>query len=185
MGKDKEEKLVEEVETSPLDKLNEELEKARADANHWKEEYYRAYADTSNLRKSLEEDHREAIKYRAAGFIEELVPALDAFYSALSIKAPTKEAENYKIGFEYIYRQIISVLEKEGFSAIEPKIGDKFDPSFMHALETIEGDEPNKVAKVHSKGYLLKGKLLRPVMVAVTIKKEEEKDNEDSEVKKA
>ena len=40
-----------------LHKLEEEKEKAKADAEHWKNEYFRAYADTQNLRKQLEKDH--------------------------------------------------------------------------------------------------------------------------------
>ena len=60
-----------------LNKLNEEKEKALADAEHWKNEYYRAYADTKNLRNQLEKDHMAAMKYRAEGFVDELLPVLD------------------------------------------------------------------------------------------------------------
>ena len=158
------------------------MEKAEAEAKHWKEEYSRVYADTATLRKSLEEDHRNALKYRAEGFIEDLVPALDAFYSALSAPAPSKEAENYRTGFTYIYGQIIAALEKEGFAAIEPKIGDHFDATFMHALEVEEAKTGGLVAKVHAKGYKLKDRLLRPVMVTATIEKTEPKEEKKEPV---
>lgn len=161
-------------------KLQEKLEKAESDAHHWKNEYYKAYADTENLRKTLENEQREAIKYRAAGFLEQLVPALDAFYAALSNPAPTKEAENYKVGFEYIYRQIVGALEGEGLKEIEPAVGDPFDSRFMHALDTEESDDPGKVSKVHAKGYMLKDRMIRPVMVTATVKKAEEKKEESS-----
>ena len=52
-----------------------------------------AYADTANLRKSLEADHREALRYRAEGFVENLLPALDSFYMALSAEPTSQEAK--------------------------------------------------------------------------------------------
>ena len=66
-----------------FDDILEKLEKANADVDHWKNEYYRAYADTKNLRSTLERDHKEALKYRAEGFIEDLLPILDSFHMAL------------------------------------------------------------------------------------------------------
>lgn len=47
-----------------LAKKDEELEKAKADMEHWKNEYYKAYADMANLRKDIQKDHQEVIKYR-------------------------------------------------------------------------------------------------------------------------
>ena len=57
-------------EKKKLEKANEEIEKLKAEANHWKNEYYRAYADTKNLRNNLEQDYKNALKYRSEGFIE-------------------------------------------------------------------------------------------------------------------
>ena len=48
--------------------VEEELLKAKSDAEHWKNEYYKAYADMANLRKQIEKDHRESLKYRIEGF---------------------------------------------------------------------------------------------------------------------
>lgn len=156
----------------PKDKYLEALsllEKAQADGEHWKNEYYRAYADTQNLRKSLEEDRREAIKYRAEGFIENLLPALDGFHMALDTPPKSEETKNYLIGFQYIYNQIIKTLEDEGVKEISPKIGDRFDATYMHAVDSIEQDGPeNLLIRVYAKGYKLHDRLIRPVMVSVS-----------------
>ena len=66
-----------------LKKMEEERDKAIADMEHWKNEFYRAYADTKNLRNELEKDHQAAMRYRAEGFIEDLLPVLDSFYAVL------------------------------------------------------------------------------------------------------
>lgn len=160
--------------------LQEELDKAKADADHWKNEYYKAYADTQNLRRSLEAEQRTMYRYRAEGFLEGLLPALDAFHMALDNPAPTKEAANYQIGFTYIYNQIIQALGNEGLCELTPKVGDAFDANYMNAIEAVEDaeSEPNKVLKVHSKGYKLHDRLIRAAMVTVSKKPAEKKEEE-------
>ena len=157
-------------------KVVEALEKAKADAAHWKNEYYRAYADMQNLRKSLEEESRSAIRYRAEGFLSSLLPALDAFHLALENPAPTKEAQAYQIGFTYIYNQIVSALVDEGLKEITPKLGDDYDLNTMQAVDAIEDEEakPNTILKVYAKGYMLHDRLIRPAMVAVAKPKKQE-----------
>ena len=162
--------------------LQEELEKAKADAANWKNEYYKAYADTQNLRRSLEAEQRTMYRYRAEGFLDSLLPALDAFHLALDAPAPTKEAANYQIGFTYIYNQIIASLANEGLSELTPKVGDPFDADFMNAIEAVETEEmePNHIVKVHSKGYKLHDRLIRAAMVTVSKKPKADQPQEEA-----
>lgn len=161
-----------------------ELKKAQEEAAKWKNEYYKAFADLDNLRKSLEKDHSEALKYRAEGFLENLLPALDSFYIALEATPQSEEARNYRTGFQYIYNQIQNTLSNEGIKEVVPKVGDEFSPVNMHAVDTVESDGPkNKVAQVLMKGYLLKDRLVRPAMVSVTKEKTKDETKEPSEAK--
>ena len=160
-----------------LHKLEEEKEKAKADAEHWKNEYFRAYADTQNLRKQLEKDHMSAMKYRAEGFIDELLPVLDSFYAVLKNEPTDPNLKNYLIGFQYIYRNLVSALESEGVTEIAPKVGDKFSPETMQAVDTKESEgEENIVLDVQFKGYKLHDRLIRPANVTVSVKHKENKD---------
>ena len=162
-----------------LHKLEEQRDKAQADANYWKNEYYRAYADTKNLRSQLERDHLAAMKYRAEGFIEELLPVLDSFYTVLKNEPTNPELKNYLIGFQYIYRNLVTALENEGVKEIAPKPGDKFSPDTMNAVETVESDgEENLVVDVHLRGYKLHDRLIRPANVTVSVKHKEETKSE-------
>ena len=81
-------------------KFQEEIERLTAEVNHWKNEYYRAYADTKNLRTSLERDHSKAMKYRAEGFIDSLLPVLDSFHMALQNEPTDPALKNYLTGFQ-------------------------------------------------------------------------------------
>lgn len=164
-----------------LRKLEEERDKAVADMEHWKNEFYRAYADTKNLRNQLEKDHMAAMKYRAEGFIEELLPVLDSFYAVLKNEPTDPNLKNYLIGFQYIYKNLVSALENEGVTEIAPKVGDKFSPDTMNAVETKEGEEENIILDVHVKGYKLHDRLIRPANVTVSVKHKEETNENQSD----
>ena len=165
-------------EKKKLEKANEEIARLKAEVDYWKNEYYRAYADTKNLRSNLEKDFKEAMKYRSEGFIEELLPILDSFHMALSNEPDDPKLRNYLTGFQYVYRNLVAVLENEGVSEIVPEIGKKFDPNIMEAVDTVESDEENIVLKIYGNGYKLHNRIIRPAKVQVTIlKKEENQEN--------
>ena len=183
MPKSKEEKqqIKEEKKAAKEEKkvaeLEQELAKLKADVEHWKNEYYRAYADTQNLRKSLEKEHSDIIKYRAMGFIEDLLPVLDSFHMALANEPTSQELKNYLVGFQFVYRNLVSVLENEGVTEISPKIGDKFSDKTMNAVDiTVQEGEENLITKVYAKGYELHGRLIRPAQVSVSKNKKEENE---------
>lgn len=186
MKNKKEEKMANKPENeSSESKTVDQVQKLAADVEHWKNEYYRAYADMQNLRKIIEADHRQAIKYRAEGFVGELLPILDGFHLALSNEASSVEMKNFLTGFEYIYRNLVNVLENEGVKELAPKVGDEFNPEFMQAVETeVDNDKPNKVKKVITKGYKLHDHLIRPANVVVTVKEVEDDKKEDKDVQK-
>ena len=174
----KEEKKVAKEEKK-VTELEEQLAKLKADVEHWKNEYYRAYADTQNLRKSLEKEHSEIIKYRAIGFIEDLLPVLDSFHMALANEPTSQELKNYLVGFQFVYRNLVNVLENEGVKEISPNIGDKFSDKTMNGVDiTVQEGEENLVTKVYAKGYELHGRLIRPAQVSVSKNKKEEEPKE-------
>lgn len=168
-----------------LEKKDEEIESLKKELEHYKNEYYRAFADTQNLRKNLEKDHREALKYRAEGFLEKLLPIIDSFNIALETKSEDPMLKNYLKGFEFIYSNIIGALQSEGATEIKPKIGEKMDTSIMHAIDVEEKDgPPNLVTKVYSVGMRLHDRIIRPAMVIVSkapATKEQKSGNDASE----
>ena len=170
---------VKDKKNKKVEKLHAEIERLNAEKEEWKNKYYLAYADTQNLRKSLEKDHQEAMRYRSMGFLEELLPVLDSFHLALENEPSDPNLKNYLIGFQFIYRNMVAALENEGVKEIAPKVGDKFDDKTMNALEVQEDEgEENRILKVHTKGYKLYDRLIRPANVTVSKKHEETKEEE-------
>ena len=66
---------------------------------------------------------------------------------------------------------MLKTLEKFGLSAIEAE-GKTFDPSVHHAMSHVEhaDTKENTVVEEYRKGYILKDKVLRPALVAVSKK---------------
>lgn len=165
------------------DKHSKQIEELNNEVNSWKNKFYTAYADLENLRKSIEKDHREALRYRAEGFIEKLLQPLDGFHMALSMEPKIPEMAAFLQGFSYIYQNIISALESEGLVEMNPKIDQKFDETWMHAIDTVECEdkEENLVVRVYARGYKLHDRIIRPAMVYVSKKKTVEQVDEKAD----
>lgn len=153
-----------------LAKKDEEVALANKESALWKDKYYRAFADIDNLRKDIDKDHKEVIKYRIEGFVDKLLGVLDAFDIAFKFQPTNPETKNYLQGFQYVYSQLLDVLTGEGIQIIEPKIGDKFDEKVMHAVETCDDEgEEHLIKEVKLKGYKLYDHIIRAAMVVTTI----------------
>lgn len=155
-----------EVEVNPTAQLQEEVESLKREVATLKNAYAKAYADTENMKKRLQNDFEQRSKFQMSGFVKDLLPVLDNCERAL---AQATKDEAYRKGVEMIYSQLKNALEKEGVKEIDA-LNKKFDANFHQALmmEAKEGVEPNTVIEVLQKGYVIKERLLRPSMVKVS-----------------
>lgn len=182
-----------EVEETPEDtkkiskkvvkKLEKEIEELQKQVSDWQQKYALALntaAHHENLMKHYKNEYESFAKYRSQAMIEKLIPALDSFQMAFSLPATTKETENYRIGFEFILRQIKDALENEGAIEIAPVVGEKFNHNLHSAVESIETEDEkliDTIQKVRLNGYKLKDRLIRPATVVVYVKKAEKEEN--------
>ena len=158
--------------------LQNELIAAKLEGEKWKNEYYRVFADMENLRKVLAQERHDVIKYRVEGFVENLLPILNSFNAALANEPSDPVLKNYLIGFKYVYKQLVDVLDQEGVKHIEPKVNDMFDAATMQAQEAIDSELPkDTIIKVISNGYKLHDHLIAPALVVVSKGKQEEENN--------
>ncbi len=150
-------------EIAALKAQNEELQKK---VDVLKNEYAKAYADTENTRKRLQNEFAQRSKYMMQSFALEVLPVLDNCERAL---AHETSDETFRKGVEMIYTQLKTALEKEGVTEIEAE-GQPFDANWHQALMTEhqDGVEPGMVLQVLQKGYKLKDRILRAAMVKVS-----------------
>ena len=115
-----------------IEELKTRISELEGENVRLKNEYLKAYADTENTRRRLQQEAEQTRKYRIQSFALDILPVLDNLERALAIE-PTPETESYRKGVEMIYQQLIHALTKEGVSEIEA-LGKEFDPKRWKAL---------------------------------------------------
>ena len=150
----KEKETVEEA----ADNTEEKIAALTAEADKWKNAYYKTFADMENLKKRLQREHENQVKYAMQNFIEELLPVIDNFERSLNVTTDSDEVKNYMKGMEMIHKQLMAILEKNGVQVIEAK-GKPFDPNLHQAVMTehVDDQEDGIVLEELQKGYTLKG----------------------------
>jgi molecular chaperone GrpE len=146
----------------------EQLAKLQAEKDELLGTMVRRQADFENYKKRIERERGED-RSRANGIVVEgMLPILDAFERALAAHGDPGY-EDYRKGFELIYRQLLEGLARFGLEPIQA-VGQRFDPHFHHAVDRVEsGDQPeDTVIAEHQRGYTLQGRVLRPSMVRVS-----------------
>lgn len=161
-------------------KYKEQVAKLESELANLKNEYLKVFAEMENTKKRLKEETIKDRKYASQKIAGELIQPIDMLSKIVSSKAPSKEIENYLVGFQMICSQLMEALKKEGVSEIEA-LGKPFDPVLMQAMsvETKEDTDDNIVVQVLQTGYMFKDRVLRPAMVIVNKKNKEEKKEEE------
>jgi len=80
------------------------------------------------------------------------------------------EYDNYRKGFELIYKQLLENLTKLGVERIDP-VGKSFDPHLHQAVDRAETKDhaDGAILQVFQPGYVFHGRVLRPAMVRVAV----------------
>ena len=150
-------------------KENAEMAKLTADLEELRQSMLRSQADFANYRKRIEKERFEDSKRATARVIEGLIPVIDGFEHALAAHREA-EYENYRKGFELIYKQLLDNITKLGAERIDP-VGKPFDPHLHQAMDRTETTEEKDgtILQVFQPGYVFHGRVLRPAMVRVAV----------------
>ena len=156
--------------SAAVKKLRDRLKLAEAEKQEYLTGWQKTKAEYINSRKRDEDEKRALAKFAQADLLEELLPTLDSFDSALAhaAKIPDVPTEWQK-GMQGIYNQLLSTLAARGLKQVNP-LGEPFDPSFHEAIGMIDTDKPTEdhvILDVLQKGYTLYDKTLRTARVRV------------------
>ena len=156
-----------------IKKLRQELKEAKEESQKNLDGWQRALADYANLQKNSNEQLKDLKGYVLEGFVEELLPVLDAFEMAMKNKEAWESvSENWRKGVEYIYNQAKGILLNNDIETIEG-VSEKFNPEYHSAIEEILTDDESKdhtVSEIVQKGYKGKKGVIRPAQVKIFIK---------------
>ncbi len=129
---------------------NEELE-------NLENQLKRALADYQNLERRIEENKRDWILSSNKDLILKLLPGIDNLVLA--------EKHTQDEGVKLSIKHFLDTLENEGVRKIET-LGLDFNPKFMEAVDTAQGEEGKVLEEIKS-GYTLYDQVLRPAQVVV------------------
>ena len=152
----------------------------------------RAYAEIENQRRRFEKEKDDAFDYGGFSLAREtlsLIDNLERSKLALENDENLKNSEPLKKIVDHlnvIQKDMISILKKNNIEEIK-SIDQKLDPNLHQAMMEVEDDnkETGTVVQEIQKGFMMKDRLLRPSLVAVSkktnIKDENLKQKQKSE----
>ena len=154
-------------EEVPVDEkavLQEQVEKLTSALHESESSLKRLRADFENFRRRTAKEKEELAGVITQEILRDMLPLLDNFERAMA--SDDKESENFRKGVEMIFTQFQEVLKKNGLEPIETT-GVKFDPNFHQAVMRVQNPEmeDETIAAELQKGYIVKGRVIRPSMV--------------------
>ena len=144
----------------------------------------RAYAEIENQRRRFEKEKDEAFDYGGFSLAREtlnLIDNLERSKFALENDEKLKNSEALKKTVDHlnvIQKDMISILKKNNIEEIK-SIDQKLDPNLHQAMMEVEDDnkETGTVVQEIQKGFMMKDRLLRPSLVAVSKKSNKKEEN--------
>ena len=148
----------------------------------------RAFAEMENQRRRYEKEKDDAFEYGGFAFAREtlnLLDNLDRSKISLENDEKLKNSDSLKKIFEHldiIKKDMVSIFKKNNIEQIET-INKKLDPNFHQAMMEVEdaSKDPGTIVQEIQTGFMMKDRLLRPALVAVSKKpsNSEKKDEID------
>ena len=168
------EKKYEEEKLSPEDEI----------AN-LKDKIARTFAEMENQRRRFEKEKDEAFEYGGFSFARETLNLLDNLERSkqtLASDETIKDKDTLKKLLDHIdiiNKDMISIFKKNNIEPIKA-INEKLDPNLHQAMMEVEDDTKDQgtIVQEIQKGFMMKDRLLRPSLVAVSKKKAEEKQDD-------
>jgi molecular chaperone GrpE len=144
-------------------------------------------ADFENVKKRFDREMEHIRCYCNERVVMQLLDVVDELELAIKngeISSPS--TQSLLEGVEMTLNKLRKVLEQEGVTEIPDPTGKPFDSSFHNAIATEEREDVTESTVIEQirKGYILRGRVIRPSIVRVAIKpKNQSNENNKMEEK--
>jgi molecular chaperone GrpE len=142
-------------------------------------------ADLENFKKRFDREAEQIKNYCTERLIIQLLEVVDELELAVKNGEISTSPESLLEGVEMTLKKFRKVLEQEGVTPIESPEGKVFDPTRHNAIAAVEQDdvEDGTVIEEIRKGYMMRGKVIRPTIVKVAVKPKNNQSNQTEEKK--
>ena len=165
-------------------KQKEEESTPESKISELEDKVVRLYAEMENQRRRYEKEKEDAFEYGGFSFAKEALNLIDNLERS---KATIEKDESIKNSeaikkiinhLDIIYKDMMSIFKKNNINPIE-SIGKKLDPNLHQAMMEIEdkNQENGIILQEIQKGFMMKNRLLRPALVAVSKKVTQKQQN--------
>jgi molecular chaperone GrpE len=129
-------------------------------------------ADFENFKKRQEREVEQTKSYGNERLVIALLDIVDELELAVKNGEISTTPESLIEGVEMTLKKLRKVLEQEGVTPIESPEGKVFDPARHNAIAAVERDDvaDSTVVEEIRKGYMMRGKVIRPTIVKVAVK---------------
>jgi molecular chaperone GrpE len=157
-------------ETEEPETLEHALAEAKAEVEKYKTKLAYMQAEHENYVKAMKKLEGQLRLQANRDLILRMLPILDDLERAQLMVPHLEENEPFISGLQMVVDNLKGALTDAGVTPIICE-GKSFDPLRHEAVVREESTEhaPNIVVAELRKGYLLKGELLRPAMVKITV----------------
>ena len=181
--KEKESEVDKEVNTSDINIKEKTIEEKFQETE---DKLLRSLAEIENQRRRFEKEVRDAFEFGSFNFAKESLAILDNLQRAkLAIKndeslKDNKDLNKFIENLTIIEKDLLSIFEKNNIKKIET-VNKKFDPNFHQAMSEIHDEkvETGTILQEIQAGYLLGERLLRPSLVGISKKSEENPEKKE------
>tara|TARA_B100001123_G_C14982685_1_gene896283 strand:- start:216 stop:848 length:633 start_codon:yes stop_codon:yes gene_type:complete len=182
-GSMEEEKIESELETKQENE-NKEEQTPETKVSELEEKLVRLYAEMENQRRRYEKEREDAFEYGGFSLAKETLNLIDNLERS---KITIEKDESIKNSdalkkiinhLDIIYKDMMTILKKNNISPID-SVGEKLDPNLHQAMMEIEDENKDSgiIIQEIQKGFMMKNRLLRPSLVAVSKNVEKKEQN--------
>lgn len=157
--------------TAPLndaDPAAAELREALEQAEDQVAKYKYAMAEAENQARRKEAEAQKMRDFAVERFASDMLAVLDSLELGVQAAEEGATVESLLEGNKAGLKQFLAAMKSSGVEQIDPE-GEPFNPEQHEAMVMQPSDtaEPGSVLTVVQRGYMLKGRLLRPARVIV------------------
>ncbi|KAJ2726240.1 GrpE, mitochondrial [Coemansia sp. Benny D115] len=166
------------VSAEEFEKLKKSVAEKDAKIKELKDAYLRSLADNENLRNRSKTEVENTKLFAIQKFAKDLLDTVDILELALkhvpaehlARKTENKSLVDLNEGVEMTKSNLLKTLERHGVESFDP-LDKPYDPNTSHALyqAPMPGKTPGTVFSVEKRGYIIKGRVLRPAQVGVVL----------------
>ncbi len=143
-------------------------------------------ADFENLKRRFDRETEQIRNHSNERLVTSLLDVVDELELAVKVgKCAENPQKTLLEGVEMTLKKLKKVLEQEGVSELPCVEGKVFDPATANAVLTEEREdcEDCSILQIIRKGYCMKGRVIRPSVVKVSVKgkQKQEKQNQSNQ----